>query len=153
MRSSVMAGALALSLCGVDVDKLKEYPVTAVVRVKDGDSVQLIVDQGMNTLRRVNVRLLGVSAPELTCKKSELLSKEVCDERRSRAVAALGAVTKFLSSSVQTGQDLVYVDRGPDKFGDRRLGLIKDEHGAWLHETLLKGEFAKAWCGKGRAPQ
>ena len=45
-------------------DKLYIYPVKEVLRVIDGDTVDVIVDQGFDTYQRMRVRLYGIDAPE-----------------------------------------------------------------------------------------
>ena len=44
---------------------LYHYKVKEVVKVIDGDTVELLIDLGLNTFAKIRARLLGVDTPEI----------------------------------------------------------------------------------------
>ena len=68
-----------------------EYAIKEVVRVVDGDTIDIIIDLGFNLTKKERVRLAGIDAPEsrttdLEEKKMGLESKEFLTRRLNDCV-------------------------------------------------------------------
>lgn len=71
-----------------------------VIRVIDGDTVELNIDMGNNTFWRDKFRLMGINAPET----------------HSTDKVAADAATTFLTDSLKKG-DIIVHTKGKDKYG------------------------------------
>ena len=68
-----------------------EYAIKEVVRVVDGDTIDIIIDLGFSLTKKERVRLAGIDAPEsrttdLEEKKMGLESKEFLTRRLNECV-------------------------------------------------------------------
>lgn len=106
----------------------------SLVRVIDGDTLELDVDLGFWVRLRVPVRLAGLNAPERNTAKG----------RDARA---------FVEAWCQShGPFTLETAKGPDKYG-RLLATVADARtGSNLNATLLGAGLAVEWNGKGPAP-
>ena len=85
-----------------------------VLRVIDGDTIEARIDLGMDTTRTTKIRLSDVDTPE------------VRGETRPAGIAA----TEFTRSWVAShDHKIVFFDRGDDKYGGRRNGIVKSPSG------------------------
>lgn len=106
----------------------REYPISNI-SVTDGDTVRVDAFLGMDTTRRVTIRLQGIDAYEMRNKPFGPAAREFvvqwCDGHKLK---------------LQTHND------APDKYG-RTLGIIVREDGQNLNEELVKHGHAieKAW--------
>ncbi len=114
-------------------------PVPAeVVRVIDGDTIQvrarIWLGQNVETL----VRLAGIDTPELHggCAESRALAAEA--RRRLTALVASRRVTLY---EVRT-----------DAHGGRVVARVRAEDGTDVAEPLLAGGLARRYDGRGRRP-
>ena len=109
-----------------------------VLSVYDGDTVTLMIDQGMKHFARVKVRMIGIDTPEIRTKDLE---------EKERGYAA----KDYLKSRIEGKTVLVHtVKKG--KFG-RWLGVLwsydpnADELGESLNDEMIRMGHAKAYDG------
>jgi len=115
------------------------YPAR-LVRVIDGDTVEVDVDLWPGLVQRIHVRLDGVNTPEKH-------GASACEK-----AAGLRA-TEFTQKLLGKARRLILTGVRPDKYGGRVLGRIladdKDLGEALLRAGLAKpyhGEKRGAWC-------
>jgi micrococcal nuclease len=103
-----------------------------LVRIIDGDTVQVIVDLGYYTYAEHRMRLLGVDTPEMNDRDPDV---------RARAVAATQYTTGWFVSHAPHGDDAGWPFRirsqKADSFG-RFLALVECGEGHSLNEMLLE---------------
>lgn len=120
-------------------DKFNVYLYNAEVKkIIDGDTFDIIIDLGFDTLRKGRVRLHGVNTPEsrtknLEEKKMGLAAKEFTDQW----IAAAGHKIK-----VET-----ILDKN-EKYG-RILAKVWNETGESLNEAIVKSGLAREYYGVG----
>ena len=115
-------------------------PVTAeVLRVIDGDTLTVRAHIWIGQELTINVRLLGVNAPELSGH---------CEEERALAEAA----RRFLAERLE-GRSVTLRDIALDKYGGRVLARVEDRTGdvaaALLAARLVvpyDGGRRESWC-------
>jgi micrococcal nuclease len=117
----------------------KRKPVTptyvysaTVLRVVDGDGVDVRVDVGFRMWAEMPMRLLGLNAPE----------------KNSAAGKAAKAFTEAWCEAHP--QVVVVTERNPEKYG-RWLATISDGD-AVLNDALLTAGHALPWDGRGPRP-
>ena len=113
-------------------EKMYEYSAT-LVKIVDGDTVDVLIDLGFNTTKKERVRLLGIDTPEsatkdLTEKKLGLEAKEYISQW----------FTKNTPFRLQTTKD--------DKYG-RILGVFTGLDGKTLNTRLVDEGYAWAYDG------
>lgn len=112
------------------------YPAE-VLRVIDGDTVEMRVAIWLGQQVETRIRMRGIDAPELRAR---------CEDEMKRAEAAKARLTELLAT------DLLYVtDIGYDKYGNRVLARIVDRSGADLGERLVSERLARVYQGGHRA--
>ena len=87
------------------------YSNAEVLKIIDGDTIDLLVDLGFDIWKKIRVRLYGINAPETRGEERELglTSKE------------------FLANLIPVGSYIMFDCLGQDKYG-RWLGILyKDE--------------------------
>jgi len=120
-------------------DKFNVYLYNAEVKkIVDGDTFDIIIDLGFDTLRKGRVRLYGVNTPEsrtknLEEKKMGLAAKEFTDQW----ITAAGHKIK-----VET-----ILDKN-EKYG-RILARVWNETGESLNEAIVKSGLAREYYGVG----
>ena len=133
----VMILAVVIALASVAV--ARDYPVT-VVRVVDGDTVDVVVDLGLGVSKAERVRLVGVFAPE----RGETGSKETAE----RLAAALRC-------PVAGGLTLRTTQDSRDKYG-RLLGRFLcgevDINAAVMEGRTAEGKGAERKATDDRRP-
>jgi endonuclease YncB( thermonuclease family) len=115
-------------------------PIAAtVLRVVDGDTIEVVARIWLRQEVTVLVRLDGIDAPELS---------GACPAERQAAERARQQVQAWLAS-----RRVALVDVRVDKYGGRVLGRVVDGAGADLAQELLAAGLVRA-TGKGgrRAP-
>ena len=80
-----------------------------IVRVKDGDTIDVMVDLGFDTYKKATIRIAGINCEEKTSKDPE---------KKAKAMQAMEAGKKLI------GVDAKLIAYGYDKYG-RRIGDIK----------------------------
>lgn len=111
-----------------------------VIRVLDGDTLEVEIDRGFHDYSRKTVRLLGVNAPE-----THGAEREAGEAVRNWLLAWLDRSDAFLTSFPL---QLLSLDK-PDKFG-RVLGDIST--GSSIVAQLLTFGYAKPYDGGKRDP-
>jgi micrococcal nuclease len=106
-----------------------------LVRVVDGDTVELHVDLGFKVAQRMTIRLAGLDAPEL----------------RARAGPAARAHLELLLA----GPGALYLksqkDRA-DKYGGRWLGELLKEPDVNVNAAMLEAGHGKPYTGQEPKP-
>jgi len=109
-----------------------------IVRVVDGDTVDVDVDLGWSTFRcGERIRLYGVDTPE--CRSRDAQEKEA-------GLAAKDYVTRRL----QLGGTYTITTKEKGKFG-RYLGVILLEDGTSINAALVKENLAVAYHGQNKS--
>jgi micrococcal nuclease len=109
-----------------------------VISVYDGDTITVMIDQGMKHFARVKVRMIGINTPELRTKDLE---------EKARGYAA----KDYLKSRIE-GKTIVINTVKKGKFG-RWLGVIwlyeegMDELGESLNDEMIRMGHAVAYDG------
>ncbi|MEL7228734.1 MAG: thermonuclease family protein [Pseudomonadota bacterium] len=114
--------------------KIIQGPILAhVVRVRDGDSIDVIAHVWPGTQIRVSVRLAGIDAPELRAR---------CGEEKRLAVAARDRLAQLVADGP------VYLEqvRGGKYFGRILARVFVD--GIDVQNALLKEKLARPYGGK-----
>jgi len=112
-----------------------------VLSVYDGDTITLMIDQGMKHFARVKVRLLGINTPEI--KTRDL-------EEKKRGIEA----REYLKNRLD-GKKVIIHTAKKGKFG-RWLGVIwiyeegMEELGESLNDEMIRVGHAKAYDGGAR---
>lgn len=120
-------------------DKFNVYLYNAEVKkIIDGDTFDILIDLGFDTLRKGRVRLYGVNTPEsrttnLEEKKMGLAAKEFTDQW----ITAAGHKIK-----IET-----ILDKN-EKYG-RILARVWNEAGECLNEAIVKSGLAREYFGVG----
>ena len=120
-------------------DKFNVYLYNAEVKkIIDGDTFDILIDLGFDTLRKGRVRLYGVNTPEsrttnLEEKKMGLAAKEFTDQW----ITAAGHKIK-----IET-----ILDKN-EKYG-RILARVWNEAGESLNEAIVKSGLAREYYGVG----
>ena len=114
------------------------YYKAEVISVYDGDTVTLMIDQGMKHFARVKVRLIGINTPEIRTRD--------LDEKQRGYQAK-----EYLQRRIE-GKTIVVHTVKKGKFG-RWLGVIWDfdenasELGESLNDEMIRVGHAKAYDG------
>jgi micrococcal nuclease len=109
-----------------------------VLSVYDGDTVTLMIDQGMKHFARVKVRMIGIDTPEIRTKDLE---------EKKRGYEA----KDYLKSRIE-GKTVIVQTLKKGKFG-RWLGVLwsydadMDELGESLNDEMIRMGHAKAYDG------
>ncbi len=80
-----------------------------VVRVVDGDTIDVLIDKGFGDYRAERLRLLGINTPELHPRSG---TPEEREAERARAQAAKARVEELVA-----GKEVVLRTSKPDKYG------------------------------------
>lgn len=110
-----------------------------VLRVVDGDTVELEFDLGFRTTHRAICRLYGINAPEIrgVTKTDGTIAKEFLTARLER----FGFVV-----SARTHKD-------PDKYGRWLVELFNEQQNEIsVNQSMINAGIVKAWDGKGQKP-
>jgi endonuclease YncB( thermonuclease family) len=103
-------------------------------RTKDGDTVEVFVDQGFGTARpKQSFRILGINAREE--------GQPGGPEAAAHLAELLPVNTRVIVNSVK-----------PDKYGDRYDGKITLPDGRDLSSVLIAEQWAAPWNGQGTKP-
>ncbi len=109
-----------------------------VLSVYDGDTVTLMIDQGMKHFARVKVRMIGINTPEIRTKDLE---------EKKRGYEA----KEYLKSRIE-GKNVIVHTQKKGKFG-RWLGVLwtydpnAEELGESLNDEMIRVGHAVAYDG------
>ena len=101
----------------------------AVLRVVDGDTVDMLIDCGFSTFRKERVRLYGIDAPE---------SRTRDKEEKKRGLAAKARLQELIKNTKKKIIIKTELDK-KGKYG-RILGVLWDENKRKNFNTLLVAE-------------
>lgn len=110
-----------------------EYKITEIVKIVDGDTVDLIIDLGFNILCKERIRLNRVDTPESNSKdeKEKLLALEA---------------KEFLSLWLTNQNNLKIKTAKDDKYG-RYLGEIYGDQHLCINDLLIEKGYAWEYDG------
>ena len=109
-----------------------EYSAT-LVKIVDGDTVDVLIDLGFNISKKERVRLLGIDTPESATK--DLVEKKLGIEAKAYTSNWFAKNTRF---KLQTTKE--------DKYG-RILGVFTGLDGKTLNTRLVDEGYAWAYDG------
>jgi len=117
------------------------FRVTEIVKVVDGDTIDVIIDLGFDLYKKERVRVAGVDTPE---KRTRDL------EEKKLGIDATNWMKDQLESAIQGEDDLVIrteIDGGFGKYG-RLLGwLYIGEETESINERMIKEGYAWTYDG------
>lgn len=115
-----------------------EYNVKKVLKVVDGDTIDVDIDLGFNISYTQRVRLAGIDTPEsrTTDKKEKALGLEVKDKLKK----AIDAATKIVIKTEKPDSE--------EKYG-RILGWVfLDDNKISINQTLIDEGYAWGYMGE-----
>ena len=117
------------------------FRVTEIVKVVDGDTIDVIIDLGFDLYKKERVRIAGVDTPE---KRTRDL------EEKELGIDATNWLTEQLDSAIDGEDDLVIrteLDGGVGKYG-RLLGwLYIGDDLVSLNEQMIEEGYAWSYDG------
>ena len=117
------------------------FRVTEIVKVVDGDTIDVIIDLGFDLYKKERVRVAGVDPPE---KRTRNL------EEKELGIDATNWLTEQLDSAIDGEDDLVIrteIDGGFGKYG-RLLGwLYIGEDTESINERMIREGYAWEYDG------
>ena len=117
------------------------FRVTEIVKVVDGDTIDVIIDLGFDLYKKERVRVAGVDTPE---KRTRDL------EEKELGIDATNWLTEQLDSTIDGEDDLVIrteIDGGFGKYG-RLLGwLYIGEDTESINERMIREGYAWEYDG------
>lgn len=105
-----------------------------LIRVVDGDTVDLMIDLGFNIWHKIRVRLDGINTPE--------------SRTRDLKEKALGLEAKTFTENFLNGKEIIVLTNKQGKFG-RFLANLK-VNGQDLSEALIEVNLAREYHGEKR---
>lgn len=115
------------------ISKERSYQVNEVVKVIDGDTVDVQLDLGFKIYHNVRVRLNNINTPE--SRTRDLKEKE------------LGLQAKaFTAAFLVNSKSLTLIVEKREKFG-RELGQIINDKGISLGDALIEAGLAREYHG------
>lgn len=110
-----------------------EYNINEVLKIVDGDTVDILIDVGFDMLRKERVRLNRIDTPESS-------SKDITEKQ-------LGLEAKeYLTNWLKKNKKLRIKTIKDDKYG-RILGDIFNETGECINDLLIEKGYAWSYDG------
>lgn len=97
-----------------------------LVRIIDGDTIDVVLDQGLHNTRTERLRLLGVNCPEMR------------GEERSAGIAAHFWVTGFFLTDTESKWPLIIRTEKSDVFGRFLAHVWRMEDGVYLNSAIIE---------------
>ena len=123
-------------------------PVTAtVLRVVDGDTLEIEAQIWPQQWVRTNIRVRGIDAPEVR------LTRYTCEAEVALGHVATERVRELLGmrgSPIPPTVTLTEIDL--DKYGGRHVATVTMENGQSLGVRLMLEDLAKPWDGQQTSP-
>jgi micrococcal nuclease len=113
----------------------------SVIKVLDGDTVQLEVGLWPGLTQRINLRLVGVNTPE---KRGPKVSN--CEKKAGQDA------TTFTQRWLQGVKEVTISEVRHDKYAGRALGRLRRPDGKDLAEALITSGHARPYDGGKRGP-
>ena len=121
------------------VDKLNPWIYNAEVKkVVDGDTFDIIIDLGFDTLKRGRVRLYGVNTPE---------SRTTNIEEKKMGLAAKEFTDQWLTAASHKVKIETIIDKN-EKYG-RVLARVWNAAGECLNDAIITSGLAREYFGVG----
>jgi len=114
------------------------YEVMEVLKIIDGDTIDVRLDLGFDIYHDIRVRFNGINTPESRTK--DLREKELGLKAKAFTVDFLSGAKKII----------LIIDK-KEKFG-RYLGKIYNEKGECLNDKLIGAGLARVYHGEKRGP-
>ena len=114
-----------------------EYKVKEVVKVVDGDTIDVDLDLGFDIKYHVRIRLVGINTPE---------SRTRDLEEKERGLAAKDFVGRWLLEHAGMNPIIQTSLYGWGKFG-RVLGRVLNQEGMCLNDVLIEAGHAVVYDG------
>jgi micrococcal nuclease len=112
-----------------------------VEHVVDGDTCDILVDLGLNILKRERIRLAGIDAPETR-------SRDLDEKRLGQDAKAYLERALMTTPARRVRIKIVPTGKSPyDKFG-RLLAYVYDDDALSINERMLAEGYAFAYDGK-----
>ena len=105
-----------------------EYKIKEIVKVVDGDTVDVLIDLGFSVYHKERVRLSGIDTPEMNSKN--VLEKEIAKKAKT-----------FITTWLKEQKNLTIKTYKDDKYG-RLLGEIFGNGGVCVNNLLMEKGFA-----------
>jgi micrococcal nuclease len=118
-----------------------EYIVSDVIKIVDGDTVDLKIDLGFNIFTVQRIRLAGIDAPEL---------KGLTEEERKHATEAKNFVVNYFEEAKTNGYQIYVKTTLDDKYG-RMLGRIHCNNKC-LNDLMISNKMAVPYTGGTKKP-
>lgn len=113
---------------------------TFIKRVIDGDSLEVVVDLGLNVNYTTDVRFNGIDAPESFRPSSDL-------EKQA------GELVKSYVRGLIEGKNVFIKTYKNSKYGDYLADIYLDENDEFsLNELMLKEGYARPYIGDKKVP-
>tara|TARA_R100001224_G_C3917307_1_gene114042 strand:- start:79 stop:471 length:393 start_codon:yes stop_codon:yes gene_type:complete len=113
-----------------------EYAIKEIVKIIDGDTIDIIIDLGFSLTKKERVRLAGIDTPE--CRTRDLEEKTFGLEAK-----------EYLAMRLDASKNLIVKTEKDGKYG-RMLGWIHDEDRCINNDMILLGY---AWAYDGGSKQ
>ncbi len=116
----------------------------ALVAAHDADTQTYVLDLGFNVRLRVNIRILGINAPELATPEGQVA-------QRAALAWLMGAGAGEWPLIIASQKAATPI--GPDKFGGRYDALVwRQSDSTELGAALVTAGQARMWNGQGAKP-
>ena len=113
-----------------------EYAIKEIVKIIDGDTIDIIIDLGFSLTKKERVRLAGIDTPE--CRTRDLQEKTFGLEAK-----------EYLAMRLDASKNLIVKTEKDGKYG-RMLGWIHDDDRCINNDMILLGY---AWAYDGGSKQ
>jgi endonuclease YncB( thermonuclease family) len=110
-----------------------EYKIQEILRVVDGDTIDVTVDLGFSVLKKLRIRLSSIDCPETKNMKGyeNTCLKKVGDD-----------AADFVARTLSFEKDYIYVSKSFEGKYGRSIGDIKFKDGRFLTEILITEQLA-----------
>lgn len=109
-----------------------------VKKIIDGDTLDIVIDLGFDTLRKTRVRLYGINTPE---------SRTSNPEEKLLGLAAKEFVEQWISRNNSKVKIQTILDKN-EKYG-RILALVWNDDNKCLNEEMILNGYAREYFGVG----
>lgn len=118
-----------------------EYVVKEVIRIVDGDTIDILIDLGFNMFTAQRLRLAGIDTPEIHTRNPA---------EKEHAIRAKGFVIDFFEEAKLNGYQIYVKTTLDDKYG-RMLGRVVANNQC-LNDLLLTNGLAFPYNGERKVP-
>ena len=127
-----------------------KYRVSAIEKIVDGDTIDVVIDLGFDVCTRQRVRLLGIDTPE---------SRTSDKEEKKYGLLSKKKLKEWCMKAVESDKDDIEIElRCPEadsrgKFGRVLAEVWVREEGTWtnVNQWLIDNYYAVAYVGQNKA--